>query len=39
MEIEEALYFFRKNKGLTQKEILTYTDNSVYSKTKKKQNL
>jgi len=32
MEIEEALYFFRKNKGLTQKEILTYTDNSVYSK-------
>lgn len=32
MEIEEALYFFRKNKGLKQKEILTYTDNSVYSK-------
>lgn len=32
MKIEEALYFFRKNKGLKQKEILTYTDNSVYSK-------
>lgn len=32
MEIEEALYFFRKNKGLKQKEILNYTDNSVYSR-------
>lgn len=32
MEIEEALYFFRKNKNLKQKEILTYTDNSVYSR-------
>lgn len=32
MEIEEALYFFRTNKGLKQKEILDYTDSSVYSK-------
>lgn len=32
MEIEEALYFFRKNKGLKQKEILNYTDSSVYSR-------
>ncbi|WP_313624341.1 helix-turn-helix transcriptional regulator [Microbacterium sp.] len=32
MEIEEALYFFRKNKGLKQKEILHYTDSSVYSR-------
>lgn len=32
MEIEEALYFFRKNKGLKQKDILNYTDSSVYSR-------
>lgn len=32
MKVEEALYFFRKNKNLKQKEILTYTDTSVYSR-------
>lgn len=32
MEIEEVLYFFRKNKGLKQKDILNYTDSSVYSR-------
>lgn len=32
MNVEEALYFFRKNRNLKQKDILTYTDTSVYSK-------
>ncbi|MEI5993641.1 helix-turn-helix domain-containing protein [Candidatus Enterococcus mansonii] len=32
MNVEEALYFFRKNKNLKQKDILTHTDTSVYSK-------
>ncbi|MBM7689085.1 hypothetical protein BCR24_09360 [Enterococcus ureilyticus] len=32
MNVEEALYFFRKNKNLKQKDVLTYTDTSVYSK-------
>ncbi|OTN83639.1 hypothetical protein A5819_003832 [Enterococcus sp. 7E2_DIV0204] len=32
MKVEEALYFFRKNKNLKQKDILTYTHTSVYSR-------
>lgn len=32
MNVEEALYFFRKNRHLKQKDILTYADTSVYSK-------
>ena len=32
MNVEEALYFFRKNKNLKQKDVLTHTDTSVYSK-------
>lgn len=32
MNIQETLYFIRKNKKITQKELLNYADSSVYSK-------